>query len=426
VSDLQWYILKNGERNGPFSQTELRSRAESGLLDRDALVWRDGLTDWVAAGTIKGLFLAPPPAPTSPLRLTWWQSLFRTQQPRTKAGTDAVVPPINQKPTKRAANVDKAANRKMVSQLREDATDIQLVYAELFRITLQRRFVGFNVGEFTRAINSITDATPRPETARIVQLAIQSVNLENVVAKLDDAFGGVAALGGTFIQKYEAGLKKAWPKAGQYIHHSWIDNPDKASEVLRETLLARSHRFRSEFDELEQHFMQLQEFLPRYQTLMSRSDFWKNNIRSGLGLAAYVIGGQIGLGLDAANWGAKLWNDWRAKSDTAFCESFEDGLLEFRDKLRSLIEKLENEVEVYISAFVNEFHTLQVAVVAFLESFVGKIDLSRIYHELRQPIPGEKYDDERQSLLELMISSLSDRRVSTRSVANIRMMLDIP
>jgi hypothetical protein len=60
----QWYYLVNGERVGPVSTTLLKELAVSGELQATDMVWRDGLPQWVSAGSIKGLINQPaPPLP---------------------------------------------------------------------------------------------------------------------------------------------------------------------------------------------------------------------------------------------------------------------------------------------------------------------------------------------------------------------------
>lgn len=62
-----WYIGKNGKQSGPFTGTQVREMAAVGDLTPTDLVWKEGMADWVAAGTLKGLFdagapsVAPPP-----------------------------------------------------------------------------------------------------------------------------------------------------------------------------------------------------------------------------------------------------------------------------------------------------------------------------------------------------------------------------
>lgn len=153
VSEAQWYYMTRGERTGPISQAELMSRAQSGLLSRDELVWRDGFTKWVSAGTIKGLFLAPPPAPSAKARLTWWQRLFHAQTSPVNAERTAVRPQANRKQTKRDSKIDRAANRKMIAQLRDDAVDTQLVAAETIRVSVRLNPVNIQIHNFIGSSN---------------------------------------------------------------------------------------------------------------------------------------------------------------------------------------------------------------------------------------------------------------------------------
>jgi len=62
----QWYIGRNDKRTGPFTPDQLRQMAASGRVQPTDLVWKQGMTQWAAASTIKGLFSIPgvatPPA----------------------------------------------------------------------------------------------------------------------------------------------------------------------------------------------------------------------------------------------------------------------------------------------------------------------------------------------------------------------------
>jgi TM2 domain-containing membrane protein YozV len=52
----EWYYSVDGDRQGPVSGAELKKLAEAGTLKATDLVWKDGMPDWVAAKSIKGLF----------------------------------------------------------------------------------------------------------------------------------------------------------------------------------------------------------------------------------------------------------------------------------------------------------------------------------------------------------------------------------
>jgi hypothetical protein len=60
----EWYYVKDGNREGPVDSNQLKKMAADGNLLPEDQVWRDGMEEWVAARSIKGLFAAaPPPLP---------------------------------------------------------------------------------------------------------------------------------------------------------------------------------------------------------------------------------------------------------------------------------------------------------------------------------------------------------------------------
>jgi predicted Zn finger-like uncharacterized protein len=50
-----WYIVLDGNQTGPMEIDELSSHVQSGALDIDGFVWRDGMDDWVRLGDIPEL-----------------------------------------------------------------------------------------------------------------------------------------------------------------------------------------------------------------------------------------------------------------------------------------------------------------------------------------------------------------------------------
>lgn len=423
--------MKNGERTGPISQADLLSRAESGLLNRDELVWRDGFTDWVAAGTIKGLFRSPPPAPTAKNRMSWWQRVFRVQIFSNNGEANSDLLAVNRKATKRVPKVDHVANRKMIAQLRDDATDAQLVYAEMIRVSLRLNPVKIQIHSFIESIEKITDETPRPEIAQIVQSAIESVDLAKAVTELDKALTIVEDLGAKLIQDYASCLLKVWPKARQYIRHRWLDDSAKAAAQIREQLRCAVQAHQDDLVVIEKHFRQLQEFHPRYHAIMTRNDFWQTSVQKSFKFAARVFGDQLGgelgdvVGSGVAALGTHVWDAWRQKTDAKFVELFEQAYADFFRTTVAFTEKTEQEVEVVISAFVNDLNQFYQDIIAVLESAIEKTDLSKIYSKLHDPNAEEKIDDDRNVILELVMSNLRDQKISTRSEVNIKHMLGI-
>src|SRR5580765_5271310 len=60
---FEWYYTRNKEPCGPVNSTQLKELAAQGELLPTDLVWKDGMTEWVSAATLKSLF-AGPGAPT--------------------------------------------------------------------------------------------------------------------------------------------------------------------------------------------------------------------------------------------------------------------------------------------------------------------------------------------------------------------------
>lgn len=65
-----WYIAVAGESKGPFSIAQIQSGVASGEVNDQTLVWKNGMPQWSAAGTMPGLSTlfgaAPPPIPGGP------------------------------------------------------------------------------------------------------------------------------------------------------------------------------------------------------------------------------------------------------------------------------------------------------------------------------------------------------------------------
>jgi hypothetical protein len=55
MPDRMWYYSSGGEQQGPVSTSRLRELATSGELQPDNLVWSEGMPNWAAASSIKGL-----------------------------------------------------------------------------------------------------------------------------------------------------------------------------------------------------------------------------------------------------------------------------------------------------------------------------------------------------------------------------------
>ena len=54
----EWYYLRNGQRQGPVASEKLKELASMGQIQANDQVWKEGMSKWVKAQGIKGLFPA--------------------------------------------------------------------------------------------------------------------------------------------------------------------------------------------------------------------------------------------------------------------------------------------------------------------------------------------------------------------------------
>ena len=65
----QWYVAVEGRRYGPVTAEQLGTWAQHGRLTADDMVWREGMAEWVKAGTVEelgGLFAGAAAGGTAP------------------------------------------------------------------------------------------------------------------------------------------------------------------------------------------------------------------------------------------------------------------------------------------------------------------------------------------------------------------------
>src|SRR5262245_1882552 len=48
----EWYVLRDGEKYGPFTSDRMNAGVSDGELKREDLVWCEGMPDWQPAGDV--------------------------------------------------------------------------------------------------------------------------------------------------------------------------------------------------------------------------------------------------------------------------------------------------------------------------------------------------------------------------------------
>jgi hypothetical protein len=66
MSMTEWYYARGQQQSGPVSSVELKRLALAGELQPEDLVWREGLTEWAPARSVRGLFEEPAPPAVLP------------------------------------------------------------------------------------------------------------------------------------------------------------------------------------------------------------------------------------------------------------------------------------------------------------------------------------------------------------------------
>jgi hypothetical protein len=59
--DPQWYVSVEGQQHGPYSGEQLVEFTGTGNITRESMVWTEGMTEWLPAARIEGLFPAAAP-----------------------------------------------------------------------------------------------------------------------------------------------------------------------------------------------------------------------------------------------------------------------------------------------------------------------------------------------------------------------------
>lgn len=60
--ETRWHYGQNGQQNGPVSTDELKQLAASGRLQREDLVWHEGMAEWTPAANVPELSFSGAPA----------------------------------------------------------------------------------------------------------------------------------------------------------------------------------------------------------------------------------------------------------------------------------------------------------------------------------------------------------------------------
>ena len=55
IPDVAYHVVQNGQAVGPFDMGTLSQMASEGVLTKENLVWKQGMSGWVKAGAVQEL-----------------------------------------------------------------------------------------------------------------------------------------------------------------------------------------------------------------------------------------------------------------------------------------------------------------------------------------------------------------------------------
>jgi hypothetical protein len=161
----EWFIRRGGVEEGPHSSTTVKQFVRDGSLHPHDELRREDRTDWVRAGSVRGLFTppSPPPAPAAPQGVT--------------------VTPENTP----AASATRSASPKSPSDARGLEADKAAAVTDLYRSSFESRLVGDTAALRNEALNP----KKREGIATYSDLAVG----ENILFAVDSTIFGVATEG---------------------------------------------------------------------------------------------------------------------------------------------------------------------------------------------------------------------------------------
>jgi len=83
MADAVWYVGKEGQQKGPFTEEDVRGMISRGELAATDLVWKEGMGEWQPLGEIEefadAIAKAPPPPPKAAPQVPawckkWWET----------------------------------------------------------------------------------------------------------------------------------------------------------------------------------------------------------------------------------------------------------------------------------------------------------------------------------------------------------------
>ena len=119
----EWYVLRDGEKYGPFTSDRVNAGVRDGELRREDLVWCEGMPDWQPAGDVLPPFRAMKDASHARERsMALWPKKSKTEESQPPKATDVKAAP---KPTVR---VEASKQLSAADMKKQEAASARLLF----------------------------------------------------------------------------------------------------------------------------------------------------------------------------------------------------------------------------------------------------------------------------------------------------------
>ena len=277
----------------------------------------------------------------------------------------------------------------------------------MLRVIIRLNPVNMQIFQFNEIIEDLSEDASKEKVCTVVGQAIKNVDLANAVAELDDFDASIMEIASDMVLDIEKDMKKCISEYRNYIPN--LPDFQQLSNHHTQHLINAIHSNRKSLIELESHYKQLNEYWPRYSSIMNRSDFMDGII----GFAAGFFGGELGIA------GIGMWEGWRGKSDNEFVNVFASAVEQFSSSGTGFTQELESLVEPTIQQLTSDIREIYNIVFLAFESFVRDgwdvEPFYRIFRAIETPI-----DEDFIQLFEIILNNLREQGLSTSSEMNLK------
>lgn len=295
-------------------------------------------------------------------------------------------------------------------QFERDLEDSILLLKEVLIVSWQFNPAGVAAYYCSQLFEGINDATPHDQKASMVAETLGSIDIAPVNT-FETAFSSaVAEVCKNISSETVAGAIEVYPQIEQYLRGALGAEEAALSKSFKRLTHSAVTKHRKRYEELECHYNQLQEFLPRYTSVMTRTGLLDGII----GFAAGFFGGYLGA------VGAQAWDNWRGSNDQDFCQKFGAAFEQFAQACHAYTTHGENSISLVFDRLMDEIRRIHHKIFdCYDELSRAGWNIEPLYKQYRTL--NSALDEDMKQMFEIALSNLEENRsVNYKSIENIR------